>query len=55
MMNSLLVLLVLSISSVLAGDEYKYDKNAKVLYSYEHDGVQIDVLQKGEKQGLVYY
>jgi len=47
-MNSLLVLLVLSTSSVLAGDEYKYDKNAKVLYSYEHDGVQIDVLQKAD-------
>jgi len=47
-MNSLLVLLVLSLSSVLADGEYKYDKKAKVLYSYEHDGVQIDVLIKAE-------
>jgi len=49
-MNSLLVLLVLLIASVyvLADEEYKYDENAVIIYTYENDGVKIDVLKKGE-------
>ena len=47
-MNSLLVLLVLLIATVLADEEYKYDESAEVLYHYEHDGVKIDVLIKGK-------
>ena len=52
-MNSLLVLLVLLIASVLTADEvYKYDEHAPILYHFESDGVKIDVLKKGKNSTL---
>jgi len=50
-MNSLLVLaisFIVSVSVILADEVYRFDKDAEVLYKFDHDGVQIEVLKKGE-------
>ena len=50
-MNSLLVLVIsfiVSVSVILADEVYKFDKDAEVLYKFDHDGVQIEVLKKGK-------
>ena len=45
-MNSLIALLALLVVSVIA-EEYKFDENAEILYTYDQDGVKIEVLKKG--------
>lgn len=53
-MNSFIVLSVLLFVSA-SSEEYKFDENAEILYTYEQDGVQIEVLKKGESTSVHYF
>lgn len=52
MMRSVLALLLVLTVTVLTEEEYKYDEQESVLYSYDHEGVKIEVLKKGENLHL---
>ena len=43
MMNFLMLL----VASVLSEDTYVFDKDEKVLFSYDMQGVKVDVLRRG--------
>ena len=40
-------LLMLLVASVLSEDTYVFDKNEKVIYSFDMQGVKVDVLRRG--------